>query len=336
MSGPASAQAPRWRISPRLPLLGVYLGLSLLLYIALRDAPLREIWNSLRQLRVWQIGLILLLNATVIVWMSLRWWVIVRAHHPRVPFLPLVGYRLSAFAVSYFTPGPQVGGEPMQVIYLHRNHGVTSARGTAAVIMDKLLETLSGFILLCLGLAATLRLGLLSNYGPVPRVAGLLLAAILLWPLLHLVLLYRSRHPISWVLRRARPVMGTPQWARLIIISEHMASAFTRQRLPWLLAALAFSVMALVGMGLEYFLIASFLDAQLSPAQTVAGLTAGVLAFLMPLPGGLGALEASQVLVLGVFGVPAPVAISITLLMRGRDLLNGGLGLLLAGRALKR
>jgi uncharacterized membrane protein YbhN (UPF0104 family) len=56
-----------------------------------------------------------------------------------------------------------------------------------------------------------------------------------------------------------------------------------------------------------------------------------VLAFLLGLPGGLGALEASQVLALGWFGQPAAVAISIALLMRGRDLLNGGLGLLLAG-----
>ena len=70
---------------------------------------------------------------------------------PEVPFLPLVGYRLSAFGLSYFTPGPQVGGEPLQIIYLQKNYGLTYARATAAVIMDKLLEFLVNFLLLAVG-----------------------------------------------------------------------------------------------------------------------------------------------------------------------------------------
>jgi uncharacterized membrane protein YbhN (UPF0104 family) len=56
----------------------------------------------------------------------------------------------------------------------------------------------------------------------------------------------------------------------------------------------------------------------------------------VPLPGGLGALEASQVFALGTFGYAAPIAISVVLVMRGRDLLIGGLGLLLAGRSVGR
>ena len=118
----------------------IYLVLFALLYFAVRNAPLADIWNSLRQLRLWQIGIIFVLNAVVVVAIALRWWAIVRADNPGVPVLPLIGYRLSVFGLSYFTPGPQVGGEPLQVYYLHRNHGVTSVRGTAAVIMDKLLS----------------------------------------------------------------------------------------------------------------------------------------------------------------------------------------------------
>jgi uncharacterized membrane protein YbhN (UPF0104 family) len=57
------------------------------------------------------------------------------------------------------------------------------------------------------------------------------------------------------------------------------------------------------------------------------------MAFLMPLPGGLGALEASQVFIFGRFGIRNAIAISLVLLMRGRDLLIGGLGLLMAGTA---
>ncbi|MDX1378044.1 MAG: hypothetical protein R3307_04275, partial [Anaerolineales bacterium] len=81
--------------------------LIVLLYLALRNAPLIDIWNTLKQLTLPQILSILLLNALVIVTMTARWWIIVRAENPAVPFWPLVGYRLSVFGLSYFTPGPQ-------------------------------------------------------------------------------------------------------------------------------------------------------------------------------------------------------------------------------------
>ena len=96
----------------------VYTILGLLLWWALRNVPFIEIWESTKQLKGWQILLLLFINAIVIALMAARWWIIVRADNREVPFLPLVGYRLSAFGVSYFTPGPQVGGEPLQIIYL--------------------------------------------------------------------------------------------------------------------------------------------------------------------------------------------------------------------------
>ena len=311
---------------------GIYCALSVLLYFALRNAPLLEIWRTLGHLRLPQIGVILLVNAVVIASISLRWWIIVRADNPNVPFLPLVGYRLSVFALSYFTPGPQVGGEPLQVYYLERHHRVSLARATSAVIMDKLLEFLANFILIGLGLAASIRVGLLPRYGAQATGALIPLAVVLAWPVVHLILLYHHRHPITRLLQGAVPIIGNPRWARLIILAERMAATFMRRRLLWLTGAFTFSVIAWAGMAVEYFLMASFLTAHLTAEQTLAALTAALLAFLVPLPGGLGALEASQVFALGAFGQPASVAISITLLMRGRDLVNGGLGLLLAGR----
>ena len=143
----------------------IYGMLGLLLWWALRTVPLNEIWDALKQLRFWQIGVLLLLNVLVLIAMTARWWAILRVEYPNIPFLKLVRYRLVVFGLSYFTPGPQVGGEPLQVIYLQRNHSVTFARATAAVIMDKLLEFLANFILLGIGLTAAVRVGLVSRGG---------------------------------------------------------------------------------------------------------------------------------------------------------------------------
>jgi hypothetical protein len=141
----------------------IYTILALLLWWALRTVPFIDIWNAFRQLRLWQLGTLFGLNILVLGAMTARWWAILHTENPGIPFLQLVRYRLAVFGLSYFTPGPQVGGEPLQVFYLQRDHGVTFARATAAVIMDKLLEFLANFILLAVGLTAAVRVGLITR-----------------------------------------------------------------------------------------------------------------------------------------------------------------------------
>ena len=106
-----------------------------------------------------------------------------------------------------------------------------------------------------------------------------------------------------------------------------MAGTFCRRHLWALVSAIFVSVFAALGMVIEFFCITSFLGIHLSFWQIIAAWMAGWLAFLVPLPGGLGALEASQVFAFGAFGISAVLAIGVTLLIRARDLLIGGLGL---------
>ena len=311
----------------------VYSLLTLLLYFALRNAPIAEIWETLEQLKLWQLGSILLINAFVIACITARWWIIVRAENPSVPFLPMIGYRLSVFAVSYFTFGPQVGGEPLQVIYLQRNHGLTFARAASAVILDKLLEFLVNFVLIGVGAWAIVRAGLISENGSRFTLSLIVVAAALLGtPLVYAILLYNGNHPISRIMTSLPFIQKKSKTVRLIVVAEQMASTFCRKHVRAMLSAILVSFAAIAGIAIEYFLMVSSLGMQINAIQIFAGLTAMQIAFLMPLPGGLGALEASQVFALGAFGQSASVAISLTLLMRARDILNGGIGLLLAGR----
>jgi hypothetical protein len=319
-----------------LRVIAVYALLAALLYVALRNAPFAEIWNTLKGLQAWQVATILLINVFVLSSMTARWWVIVRAENPSVSFLPMVGYRLSAFGVSYFTPGPQVGGEPLQVIYLQRNHGLTLARATAAVIMDKLLEFLVNFVLIGGGVWAIVRVGLFPGGGSRLTLSLIGLGILLALPLIYLILLYRGIHPISRILLRMPFLEKRGKVTRSVVVAERMASAFCRRHGQMMFVATLASLASVAGIALEYFLMMKFLGMDISATQAFAGLTFMQVAFLMPLPGGLGALEASQVFALGAFGQPASAAISLTLLMRARDILNGGIGLLLAGRGVNK
>jgi len=306
-----------------------------LLYWALRNAPLAEILASLRLLTLAQLGWLLALNSFIFILITLRWWLILRAENRRVPFLPLIGYRLAAFGLSYFTPGPQVGGEPLQVLYLQKNYGLTFARATSAVIMDKLLEFLANFLFLALGLAAVIQSGLLTHSATQLNLAFLPLAALLLWPALHIALLLARRYPVSAWLRRFQRQLPRrsrlAQTVRLLMVSEHLAGLFCQRHLKSLLLALAVSLLVWVGMVYEYVFMLACLQAELDFQQALASLTVVRLSFLLPMPAGLGTLEASQVFAATAFGLPAALGLSLSLLMRARDLFMGGLGLLLAG-----
>ena len=312
--------------------IAIYSLLAALLYFALRNAPLTEIWATLRGLKFWQILTLLGLNVLIYILITLRWWLIVCAEKKGVSFFPLLATRVAVFGVSYFTLGPQVGGEPLQVLYLQRNYGMTYTRATSTVVMDKLLELLANFVLLGVGITAIIQAGIFSanEYGSLASLSGLII--LLLWPPIHIILLYHGKYPISKVLRK----FSNNKFVRFIAASERMAGTFCRRHLGSLLSAIFVSLLAAFGMVVEFFCITLFLGIHLSFWQTIAAWTAGWLAFLVPLPGGLGALEASQVFAFGAFGISAVSAIGVTLLIRARDLLIGGLGLLLVGHRAKK
>jgi uncharacterized protein (TIRG00374 family) len=309
-----------------------FLLLGILLWWAFHNAPIPEILRTLKQLQLWQIIVLLAINVMIYALITLRWWIIVRAENKSIPYLPLLAVRVAVFGVSYFTLGPQVGGEPLQVLYLQRKYGLTYTRATASVLMDKLLEFLANFFLLAVGLTAVLQVGILSTNESRPLVSLSGLIILFLWPPIHIILMVHGKYPISTLLRK----FSNNRFVRFISASERMAGTFCRRHMSSLILAIFISLTAAAGMVSEFFFITSFLHIGLGFAQTLTSWTAGWLAFLVPLPGGLGALEASMVFALGAFGISAATAISVTLLIRGRDIVIGSLGLLIAGRGINK
>ena len=297
-------EKPGWRIRSVLQLFAVYLALAVLLYFALRNVPLHEIWNTIHGLQLWQVATLFGLSLFIYGLMTWRWWIIVRAENKYIPYFPLLLVRVAVFGVSYFTLGPHVGGEPLQVLYLQRKYRLTLTHATASVIMDKLLELLANFFLLAAGLTAILQAGILPTNGSGSWLSLSGLLVLCMWPPVHIVFLYRRKYPVSALLRAVPFIKKDARPVRFIAASERLASAFCRRHLSSLVSATAISIVAGVGMVCEFALIVNFLGIELSSWQTIAAWTAGWLALLVPLPGGLGALEASEVFALGLFGVP--------------------------------
>lgn len=321
-------------MTPRRPIrLALWLVALLALAWVLRAVPLREIAAVLRGLTGWQIAVLVAANVFILFLLSGRWWVALRSLGCRVPYLSLAGYRTAAFAVTYFTPGPQFGGEPVQIVLVRQRHGASTATATAAVAIDKSLELLINFGFLFLGVIVILRLGLvvpLSGFGLV----GLSLALLLL-PVSYLLAVTAGLRPAAALLDR-RPLAGRSlryQRARALAqAAETQVGEFCRRRPANFALALVFSAATWTAMVGEYWLAARFLGLSWTLPQAIAALTAARFAYLLPLPGGLGALEASQAFAAAALGGDPAAGAALALLIRGRDVITALVGLALGSR----
>lgn len=311
----------------------IWLLVAGLLGWTLTQVPLADIWGVLRRLTPLQIGALLLVNGLVILAFSGRWWALLAAMGHRVAYGLLSLHRLAGFGISYFTPGPQVGGEPVQVLLLKRRHDVPAATAVASVGLDRLLEMMVNLSILMAGLVVTLRGTWIRSRvsAGVLIPVGLLLAL----PVAYLLLVWAGRMPLTALLKRGGEWLnhrGVYLRARAAVQDgERRAATLLREKPGSVLAALLASLVSWVGMVGEYWLMLSFLGVRLTPVQLVSVLTAARIAFLLPLPGGLGTLEAGQVLMFEALGLDPAVGLSVSFLIRGRDVLFGLAGLWWAG-----
>jgi uncharacterized protein (TIRG00374 family) len=304
----------------------------ILLWLALREISWASLLSELRRLLAVEILLLFAVNVVVILILSARWWVILRAQGYRIHYLWLSAYRLAGFAISYFTPGPQFGGEPLQVYLVSKRHTIPATSASASVVLDKAIELLGNFTFLVFGLSIVLEQQFLPSgagekllylsFGLLSIPFVFLLSALFQWKPFA-----RLHDRLS--ANRSGEVGPLGKATGFLRETEALVDRFARNSIFALIAAMGFSLLSWVALVGEYWLATSFLELRLSLMQAVAVLTAARIAFLTPLPGGLGALEAGQIFALNALGFNPEDGAAMALIIRARDLVFGGLGLVL-------
>ncbi len=179
----------------RLLTYGLWLLVILLLWWVGRGLDLAALAETLSRLTVQHVVLLLGLNAGLFFLFTVRWWWILRSLGYRRSIFRLVKYRLTAFGITYFTPGPQFGGEPFQVYALHKREAVPLSTSVSAVTLDKLAELIANFSFLLVGVLIILRYGFFPILDSIPILPmGLVLVAI---PIFYLILLWSGRLPLA-------------------------------------------------------------------------------------------------------------------------------------------
>ena len=323
----------RSSIFPRLLRFLPWILVAIMLWWAFKDVPFGEITFALRHLTVWQILTLVGVNTLLMLFLSARWWLILHAQGFSIPYLTLSAYRLAAFSVAYFTPGPHFGGEPWQVFLPQQRHGVPSTVALASLGLDKLFDLLANFTFLVVGVLIMFSGGLIE--GEIGAAILFLSLVLLAAPLAYLIWLWRAGTPLTGAVNWLAAQRSFPAWiektAHVVLESEGLAASFGRRYPRAFFLAILISGLVWVGIISEFGLALHFLGVSLSLAQVLSVITAARIANLFPTPGALGTLEASQVLVMQALGINPALGLSLSLIIRARDLTFGGIGLWFAG-----
>jgi uncharacterized protein (TIRG00374 family) len=316
----------------------IWLAAIFLLAWSLKSTPVEDIFRLLGRLHLSQLLMLIGVNTLVLLLISMRWQTILLAMGAKLPLNKILSYRLTSFGISYFTPGPQFGGEPAQVAFLTRNHPVQSVSAISSVYLDKLLELLVNFLIIASGMLLILNSGIQNAELNYSNTAPLLLLGLI--PVAHLIALRINRFPFKRMVIGTGLIHSKVEWikntGRLMVEAEERIAEFLQKHPKSLYLAIAVSMFSWGMMILEYFLITRFLGLELTISQVIFAFVLSRLAFLAPLPAGLGVLEASQVFAMQTIGLPAASGLALSMWMRARDVVIGLLGLGLGGWTLTR
>ena len=192
-----------------------------------------------------------------------------------------------------------------------------------AVGLDRFFEFWVNFAVLLLAVLALLATATASDIQWL-TVATILAGLMLLMAVSVWVLLRQPARIRGFVRRLTSPWQQHPRLLRLGAhwseLSDQLQAMVTHHR-PALAVALAISVLAWLGMLGEFWFLLYLVEAPRDLASFVFLFTVVRLAFLLPLPGGIGSLEAALFWAFQYLGLSLEMAAGLIVLMRLRDVL---------------
>lgn len=289
--------------------------------------PLREIISGLRLLRWHDWVLWSAINVAILYIAVKRWQILGRAMDAQLSLVRLFRLRQAGGAVSFLTPGPHFGGEPLQLYWLHKHFRLSLHRAVAMLGLDRFMETGVNIAVLLAGVLMLLGTTLLP-VGDWLQISAILTAVLLLMLMATTVVL---RHP-QWLAQHFRPLAqrwhnagetgpnknkGNTEGGWLALVNL-MRSALSHQR-PRLWLALMLSLAGWVALVVELLVLMTLLGISPTWLEIVLVMVSMRLAMLLPVPGGIGTIEASVLWSFRLLGLPVSAAAGLIALIRLRD-----------------
>ncbi len=303
------------------------LGIGLFSY-SVYTAGIGNIYNVIKEFSLMKFLFLVFLSFLNFYLYSLRWELIVKAIFPdkKIPSSTFFWDRMAGYALSYVTPSAQLGGEPLRIM-LMEEAGVPKKDVVSSTIIDKALELSALIVFICFGI-------LVAVIDPRLDVASKTALGVAAFGLLWLVFwfYYTSIKNIGFFssIFRALHLRRIERLSKLetrLNEFEMEMNNFYKTHRNVLYRLMVISAFTLAFLLVEHFLVAWFMGVKLTFLQVFLSSTIPYIAYMMPIPGGLGALESGHAAVFALLGVQIN-AVAFVFIIRMRDFIFVLLGLI--------
>lgn len=302
---------------------GLFLAGGLaLLWLALEQADLAQVWSALSGFGFLASGLVLTVFLAAFLVDTASWQLMLPSVRFDMSWLyRLWKVRMLGEALNVIVPAGTLGGEPVKAVMLKKSWGIGYREAGASLIMTKTVNLLS---LLVFAAAGYLFLLASPAFGPDFRLLpGVGLAALSAGVIgFYAVQRWRLASRLSTWFSARRLGGGMAAFLHHIEAVDDFFVAFYRDRAGRFAAAFALAFLNWLLGALELYVIAWFLGAPLNWAEAwlVEALAQLVRAGAFFIPGALGASEAAMVVIFAALTGRPELGLTIALVRRGREL----------------
>lgn len=259
---------------------------------------------------------------------SLRWEIIVKSlfKEKKIPSSAFFWDRMAGYAISYVTPVAQLGGEPLRIMLIEEE-GVPKRIGASSTIIDKALEISTLIVFISSGiLVALLDERIDMAFKGFMAVSGAIMLFLVFW------FYYTSIKNIGFFSSIFR-ILHLKKFSRLEPLEKKLhefeveMNSFYKHNPKALWSLFVLSVFTILFLLAEHYLIAWFMGVRLTFLQAFLSSTIPYIAYVLPVPGGLGVLEGGHASIFLLLGVNIN-AFAFVFIIRLRDFIFVILGLI--------
>ncbi|MCF7866567.1 flippase-like domain-containing protein [Candidatus Woesearchaeota archaeon] len=308
-------------------IVSILIGLAALGYI-LSNITIDQVFDTFKDATIELILIFILIQFVMFLVLTYRWKLILHSqNHKDIGVWRLMGYKLVGYAVSFITPSAKIGGEPVRAGLLSSKENMSFQRALSSVVIDKTIELSTNGFFTVLGFILILFSFVISE-----NIKTMLIVIIVIFLCLIFLFNYNMIKGKKFLSKFFLFFSSKKKKSKLlnkVIEFEDLVVKFYSADTKHFFYSLFWSVVSWLLMFFEFKVAAMIVGLNISVFQIFLIVCVVGAAFVVPIPMGLGALEAGQVGLFALFAISQAAGVALAFVIRIKDIFLTIIGFIL-------